>query len=119
MAQTESSRIDDVREVLINAVEVELAALNAAVSFWRQWVNHTSDYVTATTRSLGSIRSADKDVNQVLLEMVDASRQTARTMTELPRKAAEDFLRELEAVQRTTAPSGTRPAAKRRARTKP
>ena len=117
MNQTESTRIDDVRDVLINAVEVELAGLNAAISFWRQWVNHTSDYVTATTRTLSSIRSADKDLNQVLLEVVDASRETARAMTELPRKAAEDFLRELEAVQSAKAP-GPRPAAKRRARAK-
>jgi hypothetical protein len=54
----------------------------------------------------------------VLLEAVDASRETARLMTELPKKAAEDFLSELEAIERHKK-SASRPPPKRRARAKP
>jgi hypothetical protein len=117
MAKTESSKSEDVREILINAIEVELAVLKAAVSFWRLWIEHTSNYVKTTGMNLSSIRSSDKNIKQVLLEAVDASRETARLMTELPKKAAEDFLTELAAIERQRAPG--RPPAKRRARAKP
>jgi len=118
MAQSKSNKSEDVREVLINAIEVELAVLKAAVSFWRQWIEHTSKYVKTAGMNLSSIRSSNKDINQVLLEAVDSSRETARLMTELPKKAAEDFLRQLDAIERQKAKS-ERPAAKRRARAKP
>jgi len=118
MAQSVSSRTDDVREVLINAVEVELAALKAAVSFWKQWIEHTSKYVKTTSKTLSTIRTTNKDIKEVLLEVVDAGRETMRLMTELPRKSAEGFLRELDAFdQKRAAPA--RPRAKRRARAKP
>ncbi len=118
MAKTESNTSEDVREVLINALEVELAVLKSAVSFWRQWIEHTSNYVKTTGMNLSSIRSSNKDLKQVLLEAVDASRETARLMTELPKKAAEDFLSELEAIERHKK-SASRPPPKRRARAKP
>jgi hypothetical protein len=118
MAKTESSKSEDVREILINAIEVELAVLKAAVSFWRLWTEHTSNYVKTTGMNLSSIRSSNKNIKQVLLEAVDASRETARLMTELPKKAAEDFLTELAAIERQKATAG-RPSAKRRARAKP
>jgi len=138
MAQSNAKQYDEIREVLINAVEVELAAARAAVSFMREWAEQTSQYVKTASKSLSTIRSENKDASQVLLEVVDASRETLRTMTELPRKAAERFVRELDAVeQKRPAPvkrrapkeavetpvSKEKPAAaraaKRRARAKP
>jgi hypothetical protein len=117
MPENEPSKSDDVRDVLINAIEVELAMMNAAVSFWRQWIDHTSNYVKAAGINLSSIRSSNKDANQMLLELVDASREAARFMTELPKRAADDFLSELDAIERRKAASG-RPPAKRRGRAK-
>jgi hypothetical protein len=118
MSETESSQFENVRDVLINAIEVELAVMNAAVCFWRQWIEHTSNYVKIAGMNLSSIRSNGKDPNQVLMEVVDASREAARLMTELPKKAADTFLSELDAIERRRAPA-SKPAAKRRARAKP
>jgi hypothetical protein len=120
MSQSESSQFqfEDARDVLINAIEVELAVMNAAVSFWRQWIEHTSNYVKIAGMNLSSMRSNGKDANQVLMEVVDASRETARLMTELPKKAADTFLSELDAIERRRGAS-TKPSAKRRARAKP
>jgi hypothetical protein len=117
MAKPETSKSEDVREVLIGAIEVELAVLKAAVSFWQLWIQHTSNYVKTAGMNLSSIRSSNKNIKEVLLETVDASRETARLMTELPKKAAEDFLAELAAIERKKAPE--RAPAKRRARAKP
>lgn len=118
MSDTESSQFEDARDVLINAIEVELAVMNAAVSFWRQWIDHTSSYVKIAGMNLNSIRSKGKDANQVLMEVVDASRETARLMSELPKKAADTFLSELDAIERRRATS-SKPKSKRRARAKP
>ena len=74
MAQPEPDRQAEIREVLINAVEVQLAALKAAVSFWGEWMERTSAFVKTASKSLSTIRSADKDAGQVLLEVVDAGR---------------------------------------------
>jgi len=68
--------------------------------------------------NLSSIRSNGNDPNQVLMEVVDASRATARLMTELPKKAADAFLSELDAIERRR-PASSKPSAKRRARAKP
>src|SRR6266849_7801136 len=103
MAQNGSGRTDDVREILINVVEVELAALRAAVSFWQHWIEHTSNYVKTTSEALGTMRSTGKTFDQVLLEVVDAGRETMRLMTDVPRKSAEDFLRDLEVVSQKKA----------------
>jgi len=105
MAPTESDREHEVREVLIDAVEVQLAALKAAVSFWVEWVERTSGFVTSATRSLDAMRSADKGARDVLLEVIDVGRESMRTMTELPKNAASRFIDELEEI-----------AGKRRAR---
>ena len=138
MAQPEPDRQAEIREVLINAVEVQLAALKAAVSFWGEWMERTSAFVKTASKSLSTIRSADKDAGQVLLEVVDAGRESMRTMTELPKKAAERFVDELDKIEKTRkagaskAPRGTsareartaekataKPSPKRRVRVKP
>lgn len=138
MDPTKSDRDQEVREVLIDAVEVQLAALKAAVSFWVEWVERTSSFVTTATKSLDAMRSADKDAKEALLEVIDVGRESLRTMTELPRNAASRFIDELEQIsaKRKARPSRSprsgrsaedkhRPAAnpkrapRRRARMKP
>ncbi len=136
----DTSRETQVREVLIEAVEVQLAALKAAITFWSDWIDRTSGFVKAATIGLESARAADKSSGQILLEMVDAGRESMRTLTDLPRNAAAQFVRDLDEIaarrkpRRGSAPQepeataggsssrdGRRPraAAKRRVRAKP
>jgi len=100
MADPEPNRQEEIREVLVNAVEVQLAALKAGVGFWREWVERTSAFVKSATQTLGAIRSQDKNAKQLLLEMVDQSRESMRAMTELPRNAAARFIRELDEMEK-------------------
>lgn len=117
MARNANSQIDDVREVLIDAVEVELAALKGAAVFWQEWIEQTSAYVKTASQSLAAIRSSDRDAGQVLLELTDANREAMRRMTELPRKMAERYLSELSGSKPGKPPRAR--TAKRRARAKP
>jgi hypothetical protein len=100
MAQQKETDEAAVREILISAVEVQLSALKAAASFWREWMEQTSDFVKSASNSLNSIRSGDKNANEVLLEVVDAGRGSIRSMTELPRSAAERFIVELDEFEK-------------------
>lgn len=95
---TDKSRDTQVREVLIEAVEVQLAALKAAIIFWSDWIDRTSGFVTAATSRLESVRAADENSGQILLEVVDAGRESMRTLSDLPRNAAIQFVRDLEEV---------------------
>ncbi len=125
MAEPVPSREEQIREVLINAVEVQLAALKAGASFWKEWMERTSAFVKTATKTLSAIRSQDKDAGQLLLEVVDQGRESMRTMTELPRNAAARFIQELDELERKRkagpgrGPRRVRPTPKRRARVKP
>jgi hypothetical protein len=118
MVQKDSRQTDEVREVLINAIEVELVTLKAAVSFWTEWIERTSEYVKTATESLSTIRSADKDAGQVLLEVVDASRESVRAMTELPRNAAVSFIQELDELEQKKKAGAKKAGRKKGARKK-
>jgi len=128
MADPEPDRQQEIQEVLVNALEVQLAALKAGVGFWREWVERTSAFVKTATQTLGAIRSQDKNAEQVLLEMVDHSRESMRAMAELPRNAAARFIRELDEMENKRRSAGRgkargaaakSPRPKRRVRAKP
>ncbi len=121
MADREPDRQKEIQEVLVNALEVQLAALKAGIGFWREWVERTSAFVKTATQTLTAIRSQDKNAKQVMLEMVDQSRESMRAMTELPRNAAARFIRELDDLEdrRRSAGRGRAPKRARGAAAKP
>jgi hypothetical protein len=100
MADPQPNRDEQIREVLINAVEVQLAALKAGASFWKEWMERTSAFVKTATKTLGNIRSQDQETGPLLLELVDEAREGMRSMTELPRNAAARFIAELDELER-------------------
>ncbi len=99
MAETESTREEELRSLLTDAIEVQLAALKAGISFWSEWIEETSGFVQSATDSLSAINSGDQKTEDVLLELLDAGRARARSMTEIPRHTAQRFLEELDAAE--------------------
>lgn len=118
MPGTEPSREEDLRRLLTDAIEVQLAALKAGISFWSEWIEQTSGFVQTATKSLATINSEDQKTKDVLLELVDAGRASVRSMTEIPRHTATRFIEELDRLaqeKKAAAPSGNaRPQAKSR-----
>ena len=100
MAEAQPNREEQIREVLMNAVEVQLAALKAGAGFWKEWMERTSAFVKTATKTLSSILSQDKEAGHLLLEIVDQARESMRTMTELPRNAAARFIQELDELEK-------------------
>ena len=103
MPETEQNREEDLRRLLTDAIEVQLAALKAGISFWSEWIEQTSTFVQSATKSLSTIKAEDQEAKDVLLELVDAGRASVRSMTEIPRHTATRFIEELDKLSEKNA----------------
>jgi hypothetical protein len=123
MAETENGREEELRSLLTDAIEVQLAALKAGISFWSEWIEETSNFVQSATDSLSTINSGGKKTEDALLELLDKGRASARSMTEIPRHSATRFIEELDAAEARRAESAKssakKPAPKKPAPKKP
>lgn len=95
MADSETNREEELRELLTDAIEVQLAALKAGIGFWSEWIEQTSGFVQSASKTLTNINS-EEEPKEVLLELVDAGRASVRSMTELPRHTASRFIEALD-----------------------
>ncbi|CAN5697777.1 hypothetical protein BH23GEM9_BH23GEM9_19590 [soil metagenome] len=95
----DQDRQEDLRRLLTDAIEVQLAALKAGISFWTEWIEQTGEFVSSATKTLASINSEDQQAKDVLLELVDAGRASMRSMTEIPRHSAMRFIEELDRLR--------------------
>lgn len=118
MPGTEPSREEDLRRLLTDAIEVQLAALKAGISFWSEWIEQTSGFVQTATKSLATINSEDQKTKDVLLELVDAGRASVRSMTEIPRHTATRFIEELDRLAQEKKVATTAGKARPRAQAK-
>jgi hypothetical protein len=112
MADEELSREEDLRRLLTDAIEVQLAALRAGISFWSEWIEQTSTFVQSATESLSSIKAEKQQAKDVLLELVDAGRASVRSMTEIPRHTATRFIEELDRFEKKQPPPSPGSAAR-------
>lgn len=115
MPEPETNREEELRQLLTDAIEVQLAALKAGIGFWSEWIEKTTDFVDTATKTLSNINSDDPQTKDVLLELVDAGRASAREMTEIPRNTATRFLDELDkyAAQKIEAQASNRATKKK------
>jgi hypothetical protein len=130
MADTAETREEDLRRLLTDAIEVQLAALKAGISFWTEWIEQTSEFVQSATKTLSAINTEDPP-KDVLLELVDAGRASMRAITEIPRHTAARFIEELDKLElenatppsanvrrRSAAKAGAKKASRGRSRRK-
>jgi hypothetical protein len=114
MPATDPSREEDLRRLLTDAIEVQLAALKAGITFWSEWIEQTSAFVQSATKSLSTITAEDQHAKDVLLELVDAGRASIRSMTDIPRHSATKFIEELDKIEKKKAEDATaKPGAKK------
>lgn len=118
MPDTGQSREEDLRQLLTDAVEVQLAALRAGISFWSEWVEDTSEFVQSATESLSKIKAEKQQAKDVLLELVDAGRASIRSMTDIPRHTATRFIEELDKLEQSKPAPATVTAPKSKPRPK-
>ena len=114
MTDTAQTREDDLRQLLTDAIEVQLAALKAGITFWTEWIEQTSAFVQSATTTLSTINDSEHHTKDSILELVDAGRASLRSMTEIPRHTATKFIEELDklAAESSTAKTATRRRSK-------
>ena len=121
MAEPEMNRDEELRRLLTDAIEVQLAALKAGIGFWTELIEQTSAFVSSATKTLSSINS-EQQTRDILLELVDAGRASARALTDIPRHTATRFIEELDRLedkkQKALASSARKKAATKRSGSK-
>ncbi len=106
MADADPTREEDLRLLLTDAIEVQLAALKAGISFWTEWIEHTATFVQSATKTLANINTDDPKSKDVVLELLDAGRASVRSLTEIPRNTATHFIEELDKLAAKKASDG-------------
>ncbi|MEZ4416093.1 MAG: hypothetical protein R3E10_10060 [Gemmatimonadota bacterium] len=119
MASNEGKREEDLRNLLTDAVEVQLATLRAGIGFWSEWIEKTTEFVQSASRILSEINSEEQSARDLVLELVDASRASARALTEIPRHTATRFIEELDRfdAEKASAPKSARASAPKKRKT--
>ena len=116
MATPGSGRDDEIRGLMINALEVQLAAFRAGIRFWEDWIGEASKFVDAATDKLHALEHRRAAPRDTLLEVADAARGSIRSMMELPGASASHFIEELEGITKRgrAAPTPGQGAQKKR-----
>ena len=115
MAAKKRTRDEDIQAILMNAVEVQLAAFQAGIGFWSEWVEQARKFSEETIRLMVEIQSDPSKTSRLLLEMTDVSRASLRALSDLPRHTAETFVDALDEFEKAR----KKPVSKRRPRKKP
>jgi hypothetical protein len=107
MAQRKRTAESDLRDILIDTAEVQLATINAGIEFWGAWLEQATEFSRIAGEGLDAIRENPDDSADVLGTMVDTSRENIRALSDLPRRAAERFIRDLDQAKSKRKKKGT------------
>lgn len=91
---------EQLREVLVEAAQTQLAAITAAVRFWAGWTQSAEKYAQALSDELARINEEGKQTGDLVGRLSDLTREYLRNLTELPNAAVKHFNSELEKVGR-------------------
>lgn len=107
---------DQIRDVLVETVNVELATLRAGAAFWSAWVDQATVFSREATKVLADLN--EEDSGDAVGRLADSSQKFLRAISDLPRIASEAFEQEVEASTRRAAGGASKPVRRRRARAK-
>lgn len=122
MPKKDSTPDTEIQELLIEALEIQLAAFKSGIEFWTAWAEQATKFSEDAVRRLAELKSDSPGSSQIILEATDISREALRAMTSLPRRTAESFIEqldEMEAARRPAKKSRPKPKPKRSVRVKP
>jgi hypothetical protein len=88
MAETKN---DDVRQVIIEAANVQVAALNAGIVFWSAWVDGASKFAQSISTELLELAKTPGKTDDAIGRFTDLTREYLRKMSELPNTAVARF----------------------------
>jgi hypothetical protein len=107
----------DIRDLMIDAAEVQLAATKAGIAFWSSWLGEAGRFSQATEACVRSLRANESDA-QAALDLATAGQAYLRAMMGLPEQAARVFSDELASFANRRGATGAR-SRRRSAKAKP
>jgi hypothetical protein len=105
----ETKEASKLQDVLIETVRIQLAALEAGITFWSGWVESASKFAVAADQELLKIIQRGDEANDAIGHLTDLSREFLRKTTELPNQAVAEFNARLEKESKPK-PKSTRAA---------
>lgn len=90
----------DLRDFLINMVEMEATALRVGVTYWSKWATHVASYTDAMTELLVRMMRDPWESREMIPEAMNAYKKYLRDLAALPGQAVVDFNLELESIRR-------------------
>ena len=109
----ETKETSELKDVFIETVRVQLATMEAGITFWSGWVESASKFVIAADQELLRIVQSGDEANEAIGHLTDLSREFLRKVTELPNQAVAEFNTKIE---KETKP---KPKSTRAAKVKP
>jgi hypothetical protein len=98
----ENDPINDVRGIVVESLRMQLATLNAGITFWQGWVDRAAEFAQAASRDLFQLTDTKADVSKVIGQVTDTTRKYLRQVTELPNLAVAKFNEEMKPASRPT-----------------
>ena len=101
-----------------DVVRMELAAVNAGISYWSGWADSSATFARAANKELIGVTKGGVKVSEVVSRLADSSRDFLNRQVALPVEAIAEFKAAFEKA--STQPHGRseKPSAHSRARTK-
>jgi hypothetical protein len=92
-----STQADQVRGVLVEAAQTQLAAVTAVIKFWSGWAESADKYTRAVNAELAELEQRG-EAGDTVGRLTDLTREYLRSMTQLPSLAVKEFNSQLETI---------------------
>ncbi len=92
-----SKQTDQLRGVLVEAAQTQLAAVGAVIKFWAGWAESADKYTRAVNAELAKLEQRG-ETGDTVGRLSDLTREYLRNMTQLPSLAVKEFNSQLETI---------------------
>src|SRR6266480_7646631 len=81
----------DVLSLARDVARMELAAMNAGITYWSGWADSTAQFARATNHELIAVTKGGVKIAEVVSSLADSSREFLNRQVALPVEAAAEF----------------------------
>ena len=84
-----------IRDLIIESANVQIATVNASIEFWKAWINSASELSIKLSGEVSAAASSSTDSDKVIGNITDHSRTFVREIGTLPAVFSKTFENEL------------------------
>jgi hypothetical protein len=84
-----------IRDLIIESANVQIATVNAGIEFWKAWINSASELSAKLSSEVSNAADASKDTDKIIGSITDHSRTFVREIGSLPTVFSKSFETEL------------------------